>query len=203
MKRILLLILLSISTLYAISQTIVKMAMPQQSLLALNVVKLFDESLPVKTTVVLGAIGFEITGGTSPYVLNWMENDKILSTGDIAVITPEVGKSYTLKVLDKNNCSSVISLNLDASAKAKSQSLEYISTGIVVSPTLVSNQINIGFLDNGMHDARVRIYDYEGKLQLDKVISGNTVLPISLPQANYIVLVESDSKYYSVKITVH
>lgn len=182
------------------SQTVVKMEMPSQSDQVINVVKLYDESLPLNTTIVLGAIGYNITGGTAPYTLNWMKDDKVVTTGDIAVINPETGSSYSLKVIDKNSCSYITSINLDAVLKMKKQN--NINSQISVTPTLVTNQLTVSFNDNITTAASVRIFDNQGILKYQQNISGNTLIPINLQKGVYYIVVEREELNLAEKVIV-
>ncbi len=185
------------------SQTLVKMGLPQQPEAKLQVVKLFDESLPLETTVVLGAIGFNISGGTEPYSLNWLKDEKVFASGDIAVFKPEAGKNYSLQVVDKKQCKTTVAINIDATPKIGSPAeVNLYQKNIQISPTRVTHSINISFAHDFNAMGKVRIFDMQGKLNLSTVIYGSTTIPVQLPAGNYVVLVESTDDYATSQIIV-
>ena len=182
------------------AQTVVKLKMPSQAENALTVVTLFSEELPLNTPVVLGAIGYEIKGGTEPYTLNWYKNDSLISTGNIVVIKPVAGSTYTLKAVDKNKCSSDVALNISASSKIKSNS--FIDNNIIVTPTVVTNRITVGFTDNSTFDASVKIFDLKGVLMQQEIITSSSNISLQLLPGIYFVVVEKNSLYHVQKIVV-
>lgn len=187
-------------TLGCFSQTVVKMNMPSQAKQALNVVTLFDETLPLNTTVVLGAVGYDITGGTSPYTLTWLKDNQVVATGDIAVIQPVSGSAYSLKVTDKNNCSTTTAINLNVSSKVKKD--QSGANAITISPTIVSDHILVNFSSNDAITATVRIFDMAGKVRFQQEIVSSTRLDINLSKGNYFVVVQRNANTFVEKIIV-
>ncbi len=181
------------------AQTAVRMKLPQQSSEPLSVAVLYEEPVQAGTIIVIAAFGYYISGGTSPYTLNWMKDNQVIATGDIAVITPVAGSSYSLKITDKNNCTVTQSININAQNKIKQ---EIISDDIIVAPTLVTDHITVGFTDNSLSTARIRIFDVIGKLRMETAIQGNSIVPVNLPAGNYFVVVEKDELYTLKKIIV-
>lgn len=184
---------------WAFSQTAVRMKLPQQSEEPLSIAVLYEEPVQAGTIIVIAAFGYYISGGTSPYTLNWMKDNQVIATGDIAVITPVAGSSYSLKITDKNNCTVTQSININAQNKIKQ---EIISDDIIVAPTLVTDHITVGFTDNSLSTARIRIFDVIGKLRMETAIQGNSIVPVNLPAGNYFVVVEKDELYTLKKIIV-
>lgn len=174
--------------------------MPSQALQSLEVVTLFDEALPLNTTVVLGALGYTITGGTAPYTLTWLKDDVVISTGDIAVIQPVSASNYALKVTDKNNCSTTTSLNLKTSNKV--QKNQFSAYGITITPTIVTNKINVNFPSTDAVVANIRIFDMNGKLCFQKEILGTTTLDVNFQRGNYFVVLNASAKTIVEKIIV-
>ncbi len=198
--KTLLCILISLTTILAGSaQTVVKMSLPPLPESPLEVVTLFDEGIPLNKTVVLGAMGYKIFGGTSPYTLQWLKNNQVVATGDIAVIKPETGATYALKVTDKNNCYSEIAINVDASKNT----LMARSPNILVTPTMVTDRITISFVDNQFAEADVRILDTRGTVRFQTSINGSSHVPLQLPKGNYYVVVNSKLDYSAEKIFIH
>ncbi len=175
------------------------MKLPQQSEEPLSIAVLYEEPVQAGTIIVIAAFGYYISGGTSPYTLNWMKDNQVIATGDIAVITPVAGSSYSLKITDKNNCTVTQSININAQNKIKQ---EIISDDIIVAPTLVTDHITVGFTDNSLSTARIRIFDVIGKLRMETAIQGNSIVPVNLPAGNYFVVVEKDELYTLKKIIV-
>ena len=192
-----LLFALSISS---FAQTVVKLKMPTQAVHALTVVTLFSEELPLNTPVILGAIGYEIKGGTEPYTLNWYKNDTLISTGNIVVIKPVAGSTYTLKAVDNNKCSSIVALNISASSKIKSNS--FIDSNIFVTPTMATNRITVGFTENSTVDASVKIFDLKGVLMQQENITCSSNISLQLIPGIYFVVVEKNSLFHVQKIVV-
>lgn len=202
-KTQLLAVVLLCFTLGCFSQTIVKMDMPAQAKQALNVVTLFDETLPLNTTVVLGAVGYDITGGTSPYTFSWLKDNQIVATGDIAVLQPVTGSTYSLKVTDKNNCSTTTAINLNVSSKVKKE--ESGANAIRISPTVVSDHIMVNFSSNDAITAitaTVRIFDLAGMVRFQQEIVSSTRLDINLAKGNYFVVVQRNANTVVEKIIV-
>lgn len=199
-KTPLLAVVLLCFTLGCFSQTIVKMDMPAQAKQALNVVTLFDETLPLNTTVVLGAVGYDITGGTSPYTLTWLKDNQVVATGDIAVIQPVSGSAYSLKVTDKNNCSTTTAINLNVSSKVKKD--QSGANAITISPTIASDYILVNFSSNDAITATVRIFDMAGKVRFQQEIVSSTRLDINLSKGNYFVVVQRNANTFVEKIIV-
>jgi hypothetical protein len=184
---------------WTLAQTAVRMKLPQQSEEPLSIAVLYEEPVQTGTIVVLAAFGYYISGGKSPYTLSWMKDNKVIASGDIAVITPTAGSTYSLQITDKNNCIVTQSININAQKKIKQ---EIISDEIIVAPTLVTNHITIGFTDNSLSTARIRILDVIGKLRIETTIQGNSIVPVHLPSGNYFVVVEKDELYTLKKIIV-
>ncbi|HRZ97181.1 MAG TPA: T9SS type A sorting domain-containing protein [Paludibacter sp.] len=200
MKAIQLLIMLLTSCLSSsFSQTVVNMKMPVQATEALEVVALFDEALPLDIPVVLGIIGFGIKGGTNPYTYAWLRNDSIIGTGNTIVITPKAGSAYSLRVTDKNKCVINNSLNLSTIKKAPAYNrIEELK----IYPTMVSDHINIEFLEFVPENTQVKIYDMKGVLHLQQIITGSTTIYPKLMQGEYFVVIENVGKYSVQKIIV-
>lgn len=195
------LIFLLVSLFYyfgANAQTMVKMVMPVQPEEELHVVTLFEEKLPLNSTIVLGAIGYSISGGTEPYSLEWLKDDLVFATGDIAVIQPVTGSSYSLKVNDKNNCSTIVSINIDANSHSNNSNQKQV----LVTPTIVSDQVTVSFIENKKAEATIRFYDGQGMLKQQNNIVGSSIIPINLPNGNYYVIVDDGKSYFSEKIIV-
>lgn len=184
---------------WAFAQTAVRMKLPKQSEEPLSIAVLYEEPVQAGTIIVIAAFGYYISGGTSPYTLNWIKDNQVIATGDIAVITPVAGSSYSLKITDKNNCTVTQSININAQNKIKQ---EIISDDIIVAPTLVTDHITVGFTDNSLSTARIRIFDVIGKLRMETAIQGNSIVPVNLPAGNYFVVVEKDELYTLKKIIV-
>src|SRR5690606_6259664 len=106
-KRILTLALSFIAVHAALAQTGVKMEVPPQAQEPLAVVVLFDEQVPEGIPVVLGLMGYDVTGGIEPYTYEWIQHGTVIGTGDIVVITPAKGDKFELNATDKNRCHSV------------------------------------------------------------------------------------------------
>lgn len=199
MKTHLHIILFLSLTLSSFSQTYVRMRMPQQSERAMEVVTLFSEELPVGIPVVLGVIGFDISGGAEPYTLEWLINDEVVATGDIAVITPEGGKTYSLKVSDNVGCYAQEFFNINTKVKAKSA---YFDGIVDVYPTFISYEFSVfvrGFLPE---NTRIRVFSTEGKLCFDQQLVADFTAHINWDAGVYYVIVTADELHQVTKIIV-
>jgi len=117
MRKYFKILIVLLSSLMATAQTVVRMRMPAQSENALSVATLYNEALPTGVSIVLGVVGYEINGGTAPYQYEWLKNNQVISTGEVAVIVPEKDMNYVLRVKDKNGCSVENAINVTNSAK--------------------------------------------------------------------------------------
>jgi hypothetical protein len=199
MKHLLMIIALFLLLMPVNTQTVIRMRMPQQSEQALEVVTLFSEGLPVDIPVVLGVIGFDISGGTAPFLLEWLQNDSVVATGDIAVITPKTGKTYMLRVSDQAGCYAEQSIRLDAQLKIKANYLEDI---VRVSPTLISNELNVRVSSYFPLDARIRVFDTNGKLYLNQKLQGDLTTAINWENGMYYVVISAGELLQVTKIIV-
>ncbi|MDD2284252.1 MAG: T9SS type A sorting domain-containing protein [Paludibacter sp.] len=181
------------------SQTVIRMRMPQQSEQALEVVTLFSEALPVGIPVVLGVIGFDITGGTTPYLLEWLRNDTVVATGEVAVVTPKVGSTYMLRVSDKAGCFMEQALQLDTRSKVKANYLEDI---VKVSPTVISNELIVRVNSYFPLDARIRVFDTNGKLCFDQRLQGDFTTAINWDNGIYYVVISAGELHQVTKVIV-
>jgi hypothetical protein len=184
---------------WTFSQTAVRMKLPQQSEEPLSIAVLYEEPVQAGTIIVMAAFGYYISGGTSPYTLNWMKDNQVIATGDIAVITPVAGSAYSLKITDKHNCTVTQSININTQNKIRK---EILSDGIIIAPSLVTDHITVGFTGNSLSIARIRILDVIGKLRMETSVQGNSIVPVNLPKGNYFVVVEKDELYTLKKIIV-
>ncbi len=197
-KYITILIVLS-SSLLSTAQTVIRMKMPNQSENALTVATLYNEPLPTGVSIVLGVMGYEINGGLAPYQYEWLKNNQVIATGEIAVIVPEIGSNYVLRVKDKNLCSVENAINISSSAKV---SKKYLSETIKISVKQLSNTLSIDFKGFVPENTILSIFDVQGKLYLKQSIAENTTLPLNLTSAAYIVVIGNSELVHVQKIIV-
>ena len=186
------------------AQTVVKMNLPPQSDVPLQVVALFDEEIPEGIPVVLGVLGYDITGGIEPYQFEWQHNGSVVSTSDMAVITPAKGDALTLRVIDKNKCSSSTAFNLRVATRSLFALNETGDGNIRIYPTLVS----AGFIhidlpyEEEPANALVRIFDFSGAIRLQIRISQDKQLPLTLRRGTYFISVKTEKAHIVKKIIV-
>lgn len=200
MKKFILVIIFTIVAFNVFAQSVVRMKMPLQPAESLKVLTLYDESLPVNTTVVLGAIGYDITGGTTPYSFAWLKDNQVIASGDVAVFQPVAGSTYSLKVTDRNNCTFVTPIHVNAPNKVKIES--GTTPRFSVSPTIVTDKIQISVDGNRVMQLRVRIFDMRGKLAQEATLVGSTELNVKLATGNYFVVIEGAGSMCAEKIIV-
>lgn len=182
------------------SQTVVKMDLPPQAKEPLSVVVLFDEEVPEGMPVVLGLMGYKVTGGIFPYTYEWLQNGTMVGTTDVVVITPAKGDRFELKAIDKNRCYSTTSFSMKVISRFKNQNDDEYK----IFPTIV-NQGEINVVMPETADpliANVRIFDLKGTLHYHSMITGNTTLNFSLPAGTFFVSLQTDEFHKVEKIIV-
>lgn len=203
MKKIIITSIALISLLLSTAQTVVKMNMPPQAKDPLQVTVLFDEEVPEGMPVVLGLMGYSVIGGIVPYTYEWMQNGKVIGTGDVVIITPAKGDKIELKATDKNKCYSTMAFSMKVISRMPGTKDERNDT-YTITPTLVKN----GFIHIGLPDAdnklkaNVRIFDTNGALKLQKHITGSADITFGLPAGSYFVSVQTDEFHKVEKIIV-
>jgi len=179
------LILVSVFTLNSIfAQTVVKMDMPEQANQALEVVALFDEEIPEGIPVVLGLMGYDIEGGMSPYLFQWLLNGEVISTSDIAIFTPKKGDDLSLNVTDNNKCRATTSFNLKVASIHKKPG-ETEDEGIKVYPTIVKDHIHIEIPLTENKKALLRIFDSTGEIAQQEYIPESKDVNLNLTPGIY------------------
>ncbi|MBN2635200.1 MAG: T9SS type A sorting domain-containing protein [Prolixibacteraceae bacterium] len=182
---ILLMLTISLQSVWA--QTVVKMDMPPQADQPLKVVALFDEEIPEGIPVVLGLMGYDVEGGKTPYLFEWLLNGEVISTSDIAIFTPNKGDDLELKVTDNNKCRANTSFNLKvASLPGSDNNTETIK----IYPTVVSNFIHLEVASNSGDKAWLRILDIQGKLIQQEYVSESRDIDVDLDPGTYFVYVK-------------
>ena len=197
MKTLFTAIILLFSTYLLQAQTVVRMRMPAQSENELSVATLFNEALPTGVSIVLGVIGYEINGGTAPYQYQWLKDNQVIATGEVAVIVPENGKSYVLRVKDKNNCSVDNAINISSAAKANKS---YLSETVKISLLPSNQQLSIDFKGFVPENITLSVFDMNGKLYLKQPIGESTTVSLQLPLGTYLAVVGNGQMYHVQKI---
>lgn len=202
MKKYILTTIMLVSICFANTQTIVKMSVPPQAAEPLKVTVLFDEPVPEGMPVVLGLIGYNVTGGITPYTYEWLQNGEVVGTGDIVVVTPKKDDTFALKATDKNRCYSVNSFSMRVISRIDTNEAE--KSECQVFPTLVKNDIiNITLPKSKTPlQARIRILDMDGKIHYQTHITENSSINHSLPGGAYFVSVQTDEFHKVEKIIV-
>ncbi len=203
MKKTIITSMAVIAFLLSDAQTVVKMNMPPQAKEPLKVTVLFDEEVPEGMPVVLGLMGYSVSGGIEPYTYEWIQNGKVIGTGDVVVITPAKGDKIELKATDKNKCYSTMAFSMKVISKIGGANKEK-ETEYRIFPTLIKNDIiNIVLPDTeNPLKANVRIFDTNGALRYQKQITGSTVINSGLPAGTYFVSVKTDDYHKVEKIIV-
>ena len=202
MKKHILLLALIGSLLFVHSQTVVKMAVPIQAKEQVKVVVLFDEEVPVGMPVVLGLMGYSVTGGIEPFTYQWVQNGNVVGTGDVVIITPLKGDQFSLKVIDKNKCHNTTSFNMKVISRVSGQNEEI--NGIKVYPTIIKdNQIHIDMeKSDKMKNANIRIFDVKGNLMYQTFVTESYTIDHYLLDGTYFVSVKTDDLHKVTKIIV-
>lgn len=193
---ILLFLLLALTPLTA--QTVIKMDMPQQADKPLTIVALFNEEIPEEIPVVLGVMGYNLEGGTTPYLFEWTLNNLIISTSDVAIFTPKKGDDLSLTIIDNNNCRASTSFNLKV-AKLEQNNTK-ANDEIKIYPTIITDNLIIKLPTTADATALVRIFDVDGIVRFKKSISETTTLNLNLSTGTYFVSVKQNSTHKVEKI---
>lgn len=168
------------------AQTVVKMDLPEQSAQTLKVVALFDEEIPEGIPVVLGIIGYNVEGGISPFLFEWLLNGSIISTNDIVIFTPTLGDDLSLKVTDNNKCRATTSFNLKVSSIPKNPDG---NENIEIYPTIVNDYFHVKLPNVESQKALIRILDINGRIVYQEQISESKSIHINLTSGTYFVSV--------------
>ena len=185
------------------AQTVVKMNMPPQAKDPLKVTVLFDEEVPEGMPVVLGLMGYSVSGGMTPYTYEWMQNGKVIGTGDVVIVTPAKGDKIELKATDKNKCYSTMAFSLKVISRSPRANTQK-NDSYTISPTLVKNGvIHIGLPDaDNKLKANVRIFDTNGALKHQTYITESTDITCALLPGNYLVSLQTNVFHEVEKIIV-
>ncbi|PZX13836.1 putative secreted protein (Por secretion system target) [Breznakibacter xylanolyticus] len=180
------------------AQTVIKMDMPRQADKALKVVSLFDDEIPQGVPVVLGLMGYDIEGGAAPYQFEWLLNNQVISTTDVAVFTANKGDQLVLKVIDNTQCQASTAFNL------KFAHLESVkSYALCIYPTLVIDHIQVDLPDEWWgEETWVRIFDLKGKVVASQFILQSQSIPVNLVPGSYFVSAKSKWEHRVEKIIV-
>ena len=186
------------------AQTVVKMNMPPQAKDPLKVTVLFDEEVPEGMPVVLGLMGYSVSGGMTPYTYEWMQNGKVIGTGDVVIVTPAKGDKIELKATDKNKCYSTMAFSLKVISRSPGANNQK-NDSYTISPTLVKNGvIHIGLPDaDNKLKANVRIFDTNGALKHQTYITGSADVTCELPPGNYFISLQTNDFHKVEKIIVN
>ena len=185
------------------AQTVVKMNMPPQAKDPLKVTVLFDEEVPEGMPVVLGLMGYSVSGGMTPYTYEWMQNGKVIGTSDVVIVTPAKGDKIELKATDKNKCYSTMAFSLKVISRSPGANTQK-NDSYTISPTLVKNGvIHIGLPDaENKLKANVRIFDTNGTLKHQTYITESTDITCALLPGNYLVSLQTNVFHEVEKIIV-
>ena len=203
MKKIIITFIAAIAFMLCNAQTVVKMNLPPQAKDPLKVTVLFDEEVPEGMPVVLGLMGYSVSGGIAPYTFEWMQNGKVIGTSDVVIVTPAKGDKIELKATDKNKCYSTMAVSLKVISRSPGANNQK-NDSYTISPTLVKNGIiHIGLPDaENKLKANVRIFDTNGALKHQSFITGSSDITFGLPTGNYFVSVQTNVFHKVEKIIV-
>lgn len=183
------------------AQTVVKMDMPQQADQPLKVIALFNEEIPEGVPVVLGLMGYDVEGGLTPFIYEWLLNGKVVSSSDIVIFTPAKGDDLSLKVTDNNKCKASTSFNLKiASIPPNPNGGE--DESVKVYPTIVTDYIHVKLPPTESKKALVRIFDINGGIAHQEYIPESTRVNVNLTSGTYFVSVRIGGVHKVEKVIV-
>jgi len=166
------------------AQTVVKMKLPPQAEKPLDAVTLFDDALAGSMPTAIGFMGYDVEGGTLPYTYHWLENEIVIHKGETALITPASGKTYALRIVDRNNCSVTLPIEVD---HTKGKTTASLSEGDGWVETWLTRQTLSVKLNANVEEASLRLYDIGGKLLLQKDISASAEISLNLSPGIYLL----------------
>lgn len=180
------------------AQTVVKMAMPEQTEEALSATTLFDEKIPLEVPTHLGPMGYDVSGGLAPYTWKWLENDEVLNTNDIALITPTQGNTYSVVIADKINCSVTLPIEISG------EGLKNAGTegNWVKFSTRADKNLTIKLNDSVNDEVTIQLIDIKGRKHFETRIAGNTTIPLDIGPGMYFVHVLGQDIQFVQKIMV-
>ncbi len=200
MKRSIYINLLLLLSFSLQAQTVVKMKLPPQAEKPLDAVTLFDDALAGSMPTAIGFMGYDVEGGTLPYTYQWLENDAVIHKGETALITPVSGKTYALRIVDQNNCSVTLPIEVD---HTKGKTAASLSEGDGWVETCLTGQTLSVKLNANIEEASLRLYDIGGQLLLERDISASAEIPLNLAPGIYLLHVNSMDLHGLVKHIIH
>ncbi len=182
-KRPLIILAMVLFALTVKSQTIVEVVVDQPEILEVTA----TDGLYTQTdnALILGE-NLGITGGTGPFRYQWLRNDEVIgTTARIELIAAFISGIYSVMVTDANNCSvrmTATGIN-DEVAGSFNISVYPVpaSKSITINPDKIPGIINATFISSN------------GKIMLQKKISGVTQLGISFPPGIYFIRFETEN----------
>ncbi|MCB0688232.1 MAG: T9SS type A sorting domain-containing protein [Saprospiraceae bacterium] len=143
-----------------------------------------------------------VFGGTAPYRYEWRnaQNSIVSTTQDVKNL---VFGTYTLKVIDANNCSTTASIKADESTPTYDLVL---LKGLTLDPNPTSGSFNLRFLQGFGKTATVEILSLAGsKLysQRHRVDTDLRIDPGDLPLGMYLVKILLDQEQVTRKLIVN
>lgn len=197
-KSFIIIMLTVISTGTLSGQTVVKMAMPEQTEEALSATTLFEEKIPLEVPTHLGPMGYDVSGGLAPYTWQWLENDEILSANDIALITPTEGNTYSVVVVDKNNCSVTLPIEISGEGLKNSGS----EVNWVEFSTGSDKNLTIKLNDSVSEEVTLQLIDINGRKHFETRIAMDTTIPLDIGSGMYFVYILGQDIQFVQKIMV-
>lgn len=181
-------------------QVVVKMEMPAQPDQPLAAMTLFDESLWINIPNALGPMGFDISGGSPPYTFQWMENGTVFSTDATVTFTPQQGGSYTVTILDGNNCAVTMPLTTQNLTNIDSEANE---EQVFSASYLKETSILRLFLSLPPERAySLQVYDLHGRVLFEKEVTDIGDVPVTLSSGLYIVSLSGEETGFTTRIVV-
>lgn len=171
------------------------MPLPEQAELPLTVEVLFDEALPANIPSAIGIMGYDVSGGTAPYSYAWLENETLLQQGETLLLQPTDGKTYALRITDKNNCRVVAAIAVSNDKNSEKSPEETSAPRLTLTRQLLRIQPARDF--EGTMDAY--LLNVQGQRILHARISAETEIPLSLPTGSYLLMLKYDDQHHVSK----
>ena len=142
-----------------------------------------------------GSITLNITGGTSPYKMNWNTTPK--QEGNKALNIP--AGSYVLSLVDANACVFSHTEELKNAQTSSIDQLKVVKTMAYPNPVFGKEV----YFDVPVKNLKALVYDISGKLLQEQSLTNNTLSLLGIPKGIYVInLLGAKAVVYQTKIFV-
>lgn len=182
-------------------QTVIKMTLPEQAETHIEGYTLFEDALPNNMPTAISIYGYDIRGGTIPYSYKWLKDNEVLSTEQSFILYPEIGKTYSLLISDKNNCNISIPIAIDQNKSSSSYGDN--STFDEINTYLTKEMLTVKFDEKAVSCLCISLYDMNGLSIFKNEIYSSTNIPVNLHPGVYFLYIRKDNEHKVMKYIIH